>query len=103
MYPETSMPRRGVVPLPLQQVSPIDSCRHGADQHLTLTRARDRLGGEAEHFGAARGSDIDGAHGLRDDGHGKLTSFAAANPRRAKGLKSVRVSKASTPSCRLSH
>jgi hypothetical protein len=45
------------VPLSLQQVSPTDSCRHGADQHLTVTGPGDRLGGEAEYLGScpARG------------------------------------------------
>ena len=89
--------------LPLQQVSPIDSCCHGADQHLTVTGPGNGPGGELEHLWSARSGYIDVAHRLRDGGHGKLTSLAAANPRRAKGLKSVRVSKVSTPSRRLSH
>jgi AbrB family looped-hinge helix DNA binding protein len=61
------------VPLSLQQVSPIDSDRHGADQHLTLAGPGHRRGREAEHLWPARGRDSDGAHGFWCGRHGKTS------------------------------
>ena len=61
------------MPLSLQQVSPIHSCRHGADQHLTLTGLRDQRGSEAEHLRSTWGRDSDGAHGFWCGRHGKTS------------------------------
>ena len=90
------------MPLPLQQVGAIDAGRDGADEHLPGARPRDRFVGDAEDLGSAGRCNVDAAHGLRKSVHGVFISLAAGRTRSEKGLKSVLVSKASTPSRRLS-
>ena len=87
--------------LPLQQIGTIDAGGLSADENLAGARPGHGPGSQAEHFGAARSSDIDIAHGC-GEAHGALASLAAVRVRSTKGLKLVRVSKASTPSRPLS-
>ena len=91
------------MPLTLQQIGAIHPSRDGPDQHLAGARAGDRRDRNAKNLRSARRRDVDDAHGRGEGDQGAFTSFAGERLRSAKGLKSVRVSKASTPSRRLSH
>ena len=90
------------MPLTLQQIGAIHPSRYGPDQHLSGARAGDRRDRNTKNLRSAGVDDFDDAHGRGEGGHGAFTSFAGERLRSAKGLKSVRVSKASTPSRRLS-
>ena len=91
------------MPLPLQQIGPVDPSRYRTDQHLPGARLWDRPGDNPQDLGSTGHGDVDDAHGRRKGGHGVFTSFAGERLRSEKGLKSVRVSRASTPSRRFSH
>ena len=91
------------MPLPLEQIGTVDPRRLNSDEDFARTRSGNRPGSQPEHFRSARLCDLDIAHALRNGTHGTLTSFAVEIPRSKKGLKSVCVSKGSTPSRRFSH